>query len=187
MMSRELTRTPSPSSGQVPIGTCSPHNFGLVKSRGVDTVFDYHSSTCISEIKSHTKNSLRYVLDCISDAESMEFCYSCIGRAGGRYTALEPFPEKLQTRKTVKADWVLQPEVLGNRIGWPPPFGRQVTQETRDWAEDWFQRVQVLLEEGKLKTHPVRVMPGGLNGILRDMEMLRRKEVSGEKLVYYSR
>ena len=38
--------------------------------------------------------------------------------------------------------------------------------------------------EGKLKNHPAKVMPGGFPGILEGLEMIRRKEVSGFKLVY---
>lgn len=107
-----------------------------------------------------------------------------MGRAGGRYTALQPYPDWLQTRKTIKGDWVLQMEVLGKKIGWPAPFGRDVSEETRQWASDWFQMVQKLLNDGSLQTHPVRVMPEGFQGIRDGMDLLRSNKVSGAKLVY---
>lgn len=94
------------SSGLNPITTCSPHNFDLVKSYGASAVFDYKSETCASDIKSHTRNSLKYALDCIAEPETLQLCYACLGRAGGRYTALEPYAEALARArpKTVKAD-----------------------------------------------------------------------------------
>ncbi|KAL1966312.1 hypothetical protein VTN77DRAFT_4665 [Rasamsonia byssochlamydoides] len=170
--------------GHIPIGTCSPRNFDLVQSRGAENVFDYNIDNCAADIKIYTKNSLRYVLDCVSNPDSLTFCHSCIGRRGGFYTALEPYPEALHTRQTVKADWVLQLEVLGKKIGWPQPFAREVSTETKEWAESWFQTVQGLLDAGKLQVHPVKVMPGGFDRILEGLDLVREKKVSGQKLVY---
>ena len=172
------------SFGHTPIGTCSPRNFELVRSRGAETLFDYHVADCVDEIKRYSNNSLRYVLDCVSDAESMVFCHGCLGRMGGKYTALEPYPEKLSARRTVQRDWVLQLEVLGKSIGWPPPFGRAVPADTKDWATNWFQTVQKLLDDGKLRAHPTVVMPDGLQGILEGMTLITNKTLSGKKLVY---
>lgn len=114
----------------------------------------------------------------------MQFCYACIGRTGGKYTALEPYPEFLHTRPSVKPDWVLGPTLLGKAIGWGPPFEREGNAQVRDFAMKWFKTAQVLLDEGKLKVHPVRIMPGGFQGVLEGMDMLRKKQISGEKLVY---
>ncbi|KAL8747962.1 MAG: hypothetical protein Q9190_000226 [Brigantiaea leucoxantha] len=171
-------------SGFQPIATCSPANFDLVTSYGADAVFDYRSPSCTADIKAHTKNSLKYVLDCISEPETMQFCYACIGRTGGRYTALEPYPSFLHTRPTVKPDWVLGPRLLGKRIGWGPPFEQEGDAETREFGLRWFRDAQKLLDEGKIKLHPLRSMPGGFQGVLDGMELLRTKQVSGQKLVY---
>ena len=146
--------------------------------------FDYKSATCADDIRRYTKNSLRYVLDRISDEQSMRFCHACIERAGGRYTALEPYPHWLQSRTIIRGDWVLQPTVLGKRIGWPAPFAREVGPEICEWAAAWVVSVQKLRDDEELKTHPVTKMPGGLQGILDGMDLLRNKKVSGTKLVY---
>jgi NADPH:quinone reductase-like Zn-dependent oxidoreductase len=171
-------------SGLRPIATCSPRNFELVKSYGAEAVFDYHSPTCSADIRAYTKKSLKYVLDCISEPETMQFCYACIGRTGGKYTSLEPYAESLHTRPTVRPDWVLGPTLSGKPIGWGPPFEREGDAEVRKFAEKWFKTAQQLLDEGKLKLHPLRLMPGGFQGVLDGMDMLRKKQVSGEKLVY---
>ena len=114
----------------------------------------------------------------------MQFCYACIGRAGGKYTSLEPYAEFLHTRPTVKPDWVLGPMILGKPIGWRAPFKRDGDAEVREFAMKWFKTAQQLLSEGKLKMHPVRLMPGGFQGVLDGMDLLRNKQISGEKLVY---
>ncbi|KAF5004820.1 hypothetical protein FDECE_8697 [Fusarium decemcellulare] len=171
-------------SGLSPITTCSPHNFDLVKSFGAEAVFDYRLDTCTDDIRKHTRNSLKYVLDCISEPETMQFCYKCIGRTGGKYTALEPFPQFLHTRPTVKPNWVLGPTLLGKRIGWGPPFERDGDPDVREFGIKWFATAQRLLDEGKLRTHPVKLMEGGFGGVLDGLEILRKKQVSGQKLVY---
>lgn len=171
-------------SGLRPIVTCSPQNFDLVRSYGAEEVFDYKSPSCAADIRAYTKNSLKYVLDCISVPETMKFSYECIGRLGGRYTALEPYTEGFCTRYNVKSDWVFAACALGAPCHWKPPFRRDADPEARESAFEWLGTMQKLLDEGRLRTHPIQKMEGGLEGILRGIEMLRNKEVSGKKLVY---
>ncbi|KAE8154020.1 zinc-binding dehydrogenase family oxidoreductase [Aspergillus avenaceus] len=171
-------------SGLNPITTCSPRNFELAKSYGATAVFDYKQQSCVDEIRKHTRNSLKYVLDCISEPETMQFCYNCLGRAGGKYTALEPYPEFLHTRpKTVKPDWVLGPTILGKKIGWPEPFAKEADPEQREFGIEWFATAQQLLDEGKIKVHPLRLIDGGLSGVSEGLELLSKKQVSGQKLI----
>ncbi|GKZ79775.1 trans-enoyl reductase fsl5 [Aspergillus niger] len=171
-------------SGYRPIATCSPRNFNLVRSYGADAVFDYNAPHCVTDIRASTKNGLKYVLDCISEPETMAFCYKCLGRSGGKYTGLEPYPAFLHTRPTVQPDWVLGPTLLGKPIGWAAPFAREGCPETRRFALEWFTIAQKLLDEGLLKTHPIQRMGGGFEGVLAGLELLRSKRVSGRKLVY---
>jgi NADPH:quinone reductase-like Zn-dependent oxidoreductase len=172
-------------SGLNPITTCSPSNFELVKSYGATEAFDYKSPDCLKDIKAYTKNSLKYVLDCVSEPETMEFCYSCIGRAGGKLTTLEPPPKYLNKRaRSVKVDWVLGPALHGKAIGWPAPMERDADPEMREFAMKWTTTVQQLFDEGKVRTHPIREMEGGLEGVMQGLDMLKKKEVSGQKLVY---
>ncbi|CZT02537.1 related to toxD gene [Rhynchosporium agropyri] len=172
-------------AGLTPIATCSPRSNALVESYGAEKCFDYHSPTCAKEIKAYTKNGLRYTMDCIVEADTMTLCYESIGRSGGRYTALEPYPEYIaSTRKTVVANWVLGPSILGTKIGWPAPFGREGDLSLRVFGKKWFQTAQKLLDEGKIKPHPVRVSDSGFAGVFDGLELLRNKMISGEKLIY---
>ncbi|KAJ8174025.1 hypothetical protein LV163_008389 [Aspergillus fumigatus] len=137
-------------SGLNPITTCSPTKFDLVKSYGATAAFDYRQKTCADDIRKYTRNSLKFVLDCISEPETMQFCYKCLGRwvgggGGGEYTALEPYPKFLHTRpKTVVPDWVLGPTLLGKRLNWPEPFGGEGNEEYRRFGFKWFKLVQEL-------------------------------------------
>ncbi|KAF2471758.1 putative zinc-binding dehydrogenase family oxidoreductase [Lindgomyces ingoldianus] len=172
-------------AGFTPVATCSPHNFDLVKSYGAEAVFDYRSPDCGAAIRAHTRNGLRYALDCITTTESMQLCYASLGRAGGRYTALDPYPLAVAaTRKIVKADWVLGPTMMGTNIGWPAPHGRPADPEAYEFAVKWTATVQELLNKGLIREHLLSVQQSGLEGVLEGIEALRAKKISGKKLVY---
>lgn len=171
-------------AGFRPIATCSPSHEELVLSYGAEKTFDYRSPDCAKDIRSYTKNALAYAIDCITVNSSMKLCYEAIGRAGGRYTALDPYPEAQATRKVVKPDWILGSTVKGRGSGWVAPYGRDADPDARIFADELYGGAQKHLLEGKLKNHPAKVMSGGFPGILEGLEMIRRKEVSGFKLVY---
>lgn len=173
-------------SGCIPIATCSSKNFDLVKSYGAAEVFDYHDSSSVDKIKAYTRNALDFTLDCVSQGSSIKFCYSVIGRAGGRYTALEPYPEQqTQVRsRRVKPDWILGAALLGREIGWKEPYHIKADAELREFGRDWIMCAQGMLDRGEIRPHPVRVSSGGLNGVLDGIELLRQGSISGEKLVY---
>ncbi|KAJ3530844.1 hypothetical protein NM208_g9139 [Fusarium decemcellulare] len=155
-------------SGLTPITTCSPKNFNLVEG-----------------IRAYTKNSLYYALDCYCDAVSMSFCYGALGRAGGRYTTLEHYNPALHTRKTVKPDWILGPALFGKKIGWKAPYNLEGDPDLRTFGRDWFRCVQRMLDAGDIKPHPVKLAGTSLEHVIEGLELLRRKAVSGEKLVYH--
>lgn len=115
----------------------------------------------------------------------MQFCYAALGRAGGRYTTLLPYPQHLHTRKRVKPEWLLAPALLGRRIGWPAPYNIEGDYELRVFGREWFLCAQQLLQTGKIRPHPMRLGEGtGFPAVLQGLDLLKRKIVSGEKLVY---
>lgn len=166
------------------IATCSPQHDDLVLSYGAEKVFDYRSAACAQDIRAYTKNTLAYAIDCITVASTMKLCYEAIGRAGGRYTALDPYPESQQTRRVVKPDWILGSTVKGRGSGWMAPYGREPEQEALKFCERLYALAQKKLDAGHLRNHPAQVRPGGFAGVLDGLDMIRRKEVSGFKLVY---
>ncbi|KAK4158308.1 putative zinc-binding dehydrogenase family oxidoreductase [Chaetomidium leptoderma] len=167
------------------IATCSPANFDMVRGYGADATFDYRDPAYPVEIRAFTKNSLRLVLDCISTTQSMEFCYSVVGRSGGRYTALEPFsPGIAATRKLIKPDWVLAPVMLGRPIGWPVPYKRDVMSDMVEFSVKWVKTLQELYDKRLLRPHPLVVRSGDLAGVLEGLQEVRAGKLSGKKLVY---
>lgn len=156
----------------------------MVRGYGAEEVFDYNSPTCGADIRAYTRNTCKYALDCITEASTMQICYEAIGRAGGRYCALEPYPERQHTRKAVTPDWVLGLTMYGKKVAMDGVYGREPLIEDYEFAKKWFPTVQELLNGEKLRTHPLRHGEGSFEGVLQGIDILRKRMVSGQKLVY---
>lgn len=173
-------------AGCIPITTCSPKNFSLVEAYGAHKAFDYHDQDCAAQIKSYTEDALEFALDCFCHASSMEFCYKAIGRAGGRYTTLEPHPAPLTRRNRVKPDWLLGPALVGREVAWKDPYHIKPDPELRAFGREWFLTAQRMLDRGEIRPHPIRIgEKEGFEGVLEGVELVRRGALSGEKLVYW--
>jgi NADPH:quinone reductase-like Zn-dependent oxidoreductase len=171
-------------AGYRAIATCSPKNADLVRSYGAEAVFDYHSEQCAEEIRSYTKNTLRYVLDCITEPATVDLCLRSIGRAGGKYCGLEAFADELRSRKAVSMEWVLALSIFGKRIALDRGYGREADPKHRVLGREMFEEVERMLQLKELRAHPVRVMKEGWEDIPQGLALLKAKQVSGEKLVY---
>jgi hypothetical protein len=115
----------------------------------------------------------------------MKFCYEVIGRAGGRYTTLEPYPQHLHTRRRVKPEWVLSLALLGKSIAWKDPYYVGENPHLRAFGRNWFQCAQRMLDKGEIRPHPVQVGETyGFEAVLKGIELLRQRTVSGTKLVF---
>lgn len=55
--------------------------------------------------------------------------------------------------------------------------------EIGTWARSWYKTVQRLIDDGKLKPSPVRLLPGRFEGIIEGLKMLKEGTISGQKLV----
>jgi aspyridone synthetase trans-acting enoyl reductase len=129
---------------------------------------------------------LSLVLDCIGTAQSAILCYAAIGRAGGRYVALEKFPDALtSTRRVVRASWAMGPIMFGRKIVMGE-YSFEADPEARQFAGHWYALVESLLFAGRLKSHPVRIIgnrPDWTEAVLRGLDVIRERSISGEKLV----
>ncbi|KAI2621842.1 putative zinc-binding dehydrogenase family oxidoreductase [Hypoxylon sp. NC1633] len=172
-------------SGLDPIATCSPHNFEMVRSYGAKAVFDYKQPDTPENIRKEAGGRLRYALDCITDPDSISCCYASISRTGGYYASLELCAEKLQTRRAVKADFPMAYEIFGRKIQLSGGYYREASQAKHNAALGWYSTVQRLLNQGKLRSHPIKVLPGGLDAIPEGLRMLRTGDISGQKLVVH--
>ena len=66
---------------------------------------------------------------------------------------------------------------------WPEPYGRPPSKEDFEFGKRLFRIAQRLLDEGRLRHHPVKRLEGGLEQVLVGMEMVRKGELKGEKCV----
>lgn len=166
------------------VTTCSPRNFSLVKKYGADAVFDYRSCTCAADIKAYTRNKLKRVIDPFGEIATTSLCYEAIGRAGGVYCALEQYQESLCTRQTVRHQLVMGPAILGRGVLLPEPYGVKADTELHEWSKKFYQSLQTLIDEGRLKPLPIKVLePSGFDTVLVGLELLKAKQVSGQKLI----
>lgn len=169
------------SSGFYVITTSSPRNFDFLKSLGADAVFDYNSSTCASDIRNASGNSLRYVFDCISLESSVKISADSIGDKGGIYSSLlnvKDFP-----REDVKINFTVAYTVFGQPFKFGPD-SVPAKDEDFEFGVKFWALTRDLLAEGKIKVHPATVRPGGLGGILDGLQELKEDKVSCTKLVY---
>lgn len=166
--------------------TCSPSNADLVLRFGAEKAFDYRSPSCAAEIRSYTRNELAYALDCVSQADTTQLCYAAMGRAGGRYVSLEPFQKAVTQARalTIEPSWVMVLTVFGRKVALEGEYGRDARPQDRQFGAESFAAVQSLLNHGLVDTHPVKVMPGGWEGVMRGVDIIRSQALSGQKLVY---
>lgn len=112
-------------------------------------------------------------------------CYAAIGRAGGRYVSLEPFSEGVtKTRpSTIEPSWVMVLTIFGRKVALDGEYGREARPEDRRLGARGFSAIQELVDRGLIDTHPVKALPGGWEGVMRGVDMIRHQPPSGHKLV----
>jgi NADPH:quinone reductase-like Zn-dependent oxidoreductase len=171
-------------AGLRPIATCSPSNFALVLGFGAEKVFDYRSPDCAREIRAYTRNGLAYALDCVSESDSAQLCYGAIGRAGGRYCGLEPVRQAVAAaRPSIRASWLMVLTMFGRRVALDGEYAREASPADRALSANIFAATQTLLDAGRIKSHPVKVLDGRWAGVFQGVDMIRTGAVSGQKLV----
>lgn len=162
------------------ITTASPKNFKLLEERGTDVILDYRSSDIGAQIKATTGGGLRHVLDCVASPATAAICAKAIGSEGGIYCAL--LPEECP-RKDVKSIFFLGYSMSGEDYIFEAE-SYTAEPESFAFAKQFLPLAEKLWWEGKWKTHPARIEPGGLLGINAGMREMEEGKVSGVKLVY---
>lgn len=175
------------SSGYLPIAICSPHNFPLARAFGAVATFDYKSKTCGQDVRDYTKNELWFALDCITDHQSTEISFAALGRAGGRYVHLEQLDDEgrviADKRKAVKTEFLMQYEAFGKPIRLSDSYVQEARSDRREFAYRWYECMEDLLKDGRLKHHPIKVLQNGLDSVVAGLDELRKGNLSAVKLV----
>ncbi|KAG5929810.1 putative secondary metabolism biosynthetic enzyme [Claviceps africana] len=171
------------SSGYDAIATASSASSTLVKGFGATAVFAYTSPTCGEMVQKATSGSLKHVIDCITSPDSVACCFTALARAGARYASLDYALPEWRTRKSVKVDMPLAYTFWGTEVKLRDLYYREADPTKLELAVRWRHEIQMLLDGGQLKCHPVREVPGRWNGIINGLQMLKAGEVRGQKLV----
>jgi hypothetical protein len=123
-------------------------------------------------------------LDCVSESDSAQLCYGAIGRAGGRYCGLEPVRQAVAAaRPSVRASWLMVLTMFGRRVALDGEYAREASPADRALSANIFAATQTLLDAGRIKSHPVKVLDGRWAGVIQGVDMIRTGAVSGQKLV----
>jgi hypothetical protein len=155
----------------------------LVKSYGADVIFDYNSPTVAQDIKKLTRNCLKFTLDPFAEIKTLSICHEAMGRAGGRYAALERYQDGILEKKTIKRDLVMGSSIHGKGVPLADGYEKPVSKEQTATGIETYKSVQKVMDQRKLKAHPVRLLDGRFEAVLKGLRMLEKKEVHGEKLV----
>lgn len=136
-------------------------------------MFDYASADVGLQIKTYTKGQLRHTLDCITDQASVTCCYAAIGRLGGKYASLEACPEKWKPREAVEADFVMSLEATGAELKLGGEYWRPASGGKLNLTVKLFLQFQNLLDEKRLRAHPIKHVGKGFDGILEGLTQLK--------------
>ena len=170
--------------GYTPVAIASNKSAALAMDYGAVGTASYTSKDCVGVVKSLVNKPIRRVLDCITDAESVAICYSAMARTGGNYACLEGCPEVWRTRRAIKVKEVMGFQVLGVDIDLgTSAYTRPADEKLMGIGMQWAGEMQLLMESGRIKAHPLRELRNGWEGIIQGLEMLRKGEVRGQKLV----
>lgn len=168
-------------SGMLVITTCSAANFGLVKARGADHVFDYHDATdCADNIRRVANGQLRLVFDCVGAFDSPQICADAM-KSDGKDCLYNSLVFTRLPRGDVKSIFTPGEAVLGET--------RQIRGQIIPGDEELFRANQrfLRLAEQLFKNRSILPPPTetlhGMEKILDVMDDLRKWKISGKKMV----
>lgn len=170
--------------GYTPIAIASNKSADLARDYGAAATASYSAKDCVDSVKSLAGKPIRRALDCITDAESAAICYSALARTGGTYSCLEECPTAWRTRRVVKVKEVMGFQVLGIDINLAgSTYTRPGDEKLFEIGKQWASEMEILMESGLVKPHPLRELDNGWNSIIEGLGQLRKGEVRGQKLV----
>lgn len=182
----------SQRSGYAAIAVTSTASTALASEFGAAGVATYNhpSQSVLDQVRVLTAaRPIRLVLDCITDANSVNTCFQAIARTGGRYACLEQCPQEWRTRQAVKVKEVMGFEVLGVDVDLGPDttYSRKADPRLHEIGGLWAIRMQKLVQNGLVRPHPIAVVAAASgkwwDAVVEGLCRLQRGEVRGQKLV----
>jgi len=108
-------------------------------------------------------------------------CAQTFGDSGGVFCNL--LPEIDCPREDVETKTFLVYSVSGESYIYEGDTFEARPQDF-EFGSKFFSVAEKLWAQGRWQPHPLRLEPGGLQGIIDGMQQMREGKVSGEKLVY---
>ena len=171
------------SAGYLPYTTCSPSNFDLAMSFGAEAAFDYHDPHCATKVSGAAGSRFSRAFDTISSNQSAQMCAHVLKEGSdAAYTSTLPLTDRFPSRKVIP-----KLLLLWSALGEPVHFmGHYMPAVPEDFSflREFTETAEILLQDGDIRPHPVRVVQGGLECIVAGLQELYDGRVSGEKLVY---
>jgi NADPH:quinone reductase-like Zn-dependent oxidoreductase len=167
-----------------PIITVAGSGIDFVKSlNAADHIIDYRTGDVVQKIiEAAGSAKIKLAFDSISDPRSYEPISEVLAAlGGGTINMVDPISDKnWKFPDNVKRTATMVGSSHGDTWGMVSDAQAQVDPDFAYWFYRYLSR---LLAEGKIKPHPVEVLPGGLNGIVAGVQALFDRKVSAKKLV----
>lgn len=80
-------------------------------------------------------------------------------------------------------EFVVGYEIFGKEVVLGREYSRVARADRREAYVKWTTTMQRLLDEGRIKGHPLKVMPEGWGSVVKGSEILRKGGLSGQKIV----
>lgn len=156
------------------LSIASPSNFDYLKSLGVTHCLDRFNPAeqLLEEIHSVTKGRLRYAIDCVGSTTAA-LCHRALQRADGpwdgdgQFLGLAGNPKRPRQEDEEEEEQGLR-AVTTHRISFSTTFYGSST-----WTKTFLSDVNHLFSSGSLNPVEVQVVPDGLAGVRKGLEMLR--------------
>lgn len=162
------------------VTTASPRSHDLVKQYGADDALDYRSPTAADEIARKYPDIDR-AMDCFSEGGSTDFCVKVVRKNRGKVVTL--LDTGKPNRQGVQVEFFLAYTVFNTRYQWLPPFGPTFTGSSSDNAAlaRFYSALPDLCKQ--LRPPPLKRIDDGLHNLCKGLDLLRKGQVSGSKLV----
>ncbi|KAI0306884.1 dehydrogenase [Multifurca ochricompacta] len=161
------------------ITTAAPHNFELLKSLGVEEVYNHYENDIGKRIREATGGKLRHAVDTYSEGSSPQIVSDALSEEGGLVAQVLPYDSP---RSEVTVRVILVYDLLGQDFEWPWPF--KVTEEAKKNSVIYGKLLSDILGQGKIKPMPIVILPNGLASVPEGIEFGLAGKISGQKFVY---
>lgn len=183
-------------AGFVVIGVCSPHNFELVRQLGATYLVDRAAPDAVEQIKRYSEGKLRVAFDNVATKETTEKCCASLSADGSEVTYSSVLPVVVPVPAHIHYNEIFLPADLEKSL----PYLGEVTKEvdvflasSRTCFDCCCHRAPPpkltssfsLFLADVIKPNAVEKVQGGLdvNSVYKGLEALKKKAVSGKKLV----